>query len=212
MDILKKHSLFVIFAAGFILLISGIGTSYYWLTQIYLPEQINSNENAKKLVEWTETDSFEPPDNNTVSENQINKFMLVNESLHFLIQQLNENYSNSQWHVVFEMIKLQPEWKAQKYLAFKKFEMSPKEYDFIAEEITKYWIDRLKEKSAEHLKEMGWEMLEDKMDSTIHSKNYELFNAKEEQLNNIFTLFLTQDVKNMFMENDTITVNSDSLL
>ena len=211
MTILRKHPLLIIFAAGFILLISGIGTSYYWLTRIYLPQQINSNENAKKFVEWTETDPFVPPADNTVTQNQIDKFLLVNESLNFLLQQINEDYSESQWQVVFEMIKLQPEWKAQQYMALKKFELSPLEYDFIAEEITKYWIDRLKEKSAEHLKEMGWEILQDRIDSTKHSKNYNLFNSKEDQLNNIFTLFLTQDVKNMFMEVDTVIAKSDSL-
>jgi hypothetical protein len=208
---IKKHPLLIIFAAGFILLLSGIGTSYYWLTRIYLPDQINSNENAKNLVEWTEADSFAPPVDNTVSVSQINKFLLVNESLYFLLQQLNKDYSESQWYVVFEMIKLQPEWQAKKYLALKKFKLSPLEHEFITEEITKYWIDRLKEKSAEHLKEMGWEILQNRIDSTQHSKNYELFNSKEDQLNNIFTLFLSQDVKNMFMENDTTVANSDSL-
>ena len=209
---LKKHPLIIIFAAGFILLISGIGTSYYWLTRIYLPQQINSNENAKKLVEWTEKDSFTIPVDNRVTEKQINKFLLINESLYFMLQKLNNDYSDSQWQVVFEMIKLQPEWKAQKYMALNKFKLSPKEYDFITKEITKYWIYRLKEKSAEHLNEMGWEMLQNRMDSTHHSNNYELFNSKEDQLNNIFTLFLSQDVKNMFMEVDTVIAKSDSLL
>ena len=206
---LKKHPLLIIFAAGFILLISGIGTSYYWLTRIYLPDQINSNENAKNLLEWTENDSFAPPIDNTVSETQLDKFLLVNESLYFLLQQLNKDYSDSQWSVVFEMIKLQPEWQAKKYIALKKFDLSPLEYEFITEEITKYWIDRLKEKSVQQLKEMGWEILQDKMESTMHSNNYDLFNSKEDQLNNIFTLFLSQDVKNMFMEYDTLVVKAD---
>ena len=78
--------------------------------------------------------------------------------------------------------------------------------------IKKYWIERLKEKSAEHLRELGWEIFQNKLDSTIHSKNYDLFNSREDQLNNIFTLFLTQDVKNMFMENDTLSTKADSLL
>ena len=206
-----RHPLLIILAAGFILLISGIGSSYYWLTRIYLPEQINSNENAKKLIEWTESDSYIPPIDNSISESQLNKFLFVNESLYLLLQQLNEDYSDSQWQVVFEMIKLQPEWKANKYFALKKFNLSPLEYDFIAEEITKYWIDRLKEKSAERLKEMGWEILQNQTDSSVHSKNYDLFNSKEDQLNNIFTLFLTQDVKDMFIENDSAIVDSDSL-
>jgi len=212
MTTFKKHPLLIIFAAGFILLISGIGTSYYWLTRVYLPEQINSNENAKKLIEWTESDSYVIPKDNIVTENQINKFLHVNESLYFVLQQLNKDYSESQWQVVFEMIKLQPEWQANKYLALKKFDLSPLEYDFIADEITKYWINRLKEKSAEHLKDMGWEILQNQTDSTIHSNNYVLFNSKEDQLNNIFTLFLTQDVKDMFMGSDSVIVGPDSLL
>jgi hypothetical protein len=207
----KKHPLLIIFIAGFILLLSGIGTSYYWLTRIYLPDQINSNEEAKKLVEWTVTDSFIPPDNNNITEKQLDNFLLVNESLYFLLHQLNNDYNDSQLQVVFEMIKLQPEWQAKKYLALKKFNLSPLEYDFIANEISKYWIERLKEKSYEHLKELGWEILRDRKDSVAQSINYELFNSKEEQLNNIFTLFLTQDVKNMFMGDDTLFAISDSL-
>jgi len=57
----KKHPLLIIFAAGFILLISGIGSSYFWLTRIYLPEQINSNEEARKLMEWHLNDTYLPP-------------------------------------------------------------------------------------------------------------------------------------------------------
>lgn len=207
----KKHPLVIIFAAGFILLISGIGTSYYWLTRIYLPDQINSNADAKRLAEWAESDPFKPPEDNTVSETQLNKFLLVNQSLNFLIQQLNKNYSESQWQVVFEMIKLQPEWQAKKYVALKKFGLSPIEYDFITEEITKYWITQLKEKSAEQLKELGWELNNENNDSTRYFNNYDLFSSREDELNNIFTLFLTQDVKNMFMGNDSIDTSSDSL-
>lgn len=207
----KKHPLIIIFIAGFILLLSGIGTSYYWLTRIYLPDQINSNDDAKKLAEWTAADSFTAPENNYITKKQLDNFLLVNESLYFLLHQLNNDYNDSQWQVVFEMIKLQPEWQAKKYLALKKFDLSPLEYDFIANEISKYWIERLKEKSYEHLKELGWEILRDRKDSVAQSTNYELFNSKEEQLNNVFTLFLTQDVKNMFMEDDTVFAISDSL-
>lgn len=211
MTILRKHPLLIIFAAGFILLISGIGTSYYWLTRIYLPDQINSNENAKKLKEWTESDSFILPADNLITETQLDNFLQVNESLYFLLQQLNKEFNDSQWQVVFEMIKLQPEWQAKKYFALKKFNMSPREYNFITEEITKYWIERLKEKSVEHLKELGWEIDRDRTDSTMHSENYELFNSREDQLNSIFTLFLTQDVKDMFMEYDSAAAKADSL-
>lgn len=208
----KKHPLLIIFFAGLVLLLSGIGTSYYWLTSIYLPDQINSNDNAKKLAEWAASDSFTPPEDNYITKIQLDNFLLVNESLYFLLHQLNNDYNDSQWQVVFEMIKLQPEWQAKKYLALKKFDLSPMEYDFIANEITKYWIERLKEKSIEHLKELGWETFKVKKDSASQSINFELFNSREEQLNNIFTLFLTQDVKNMFMNDDTVLTNSDSLL
>lgn len=178
---LKKHPLLIILAAGFILLLSGIGTSHYWLTRIYLPDQINSNENAKKLIEWKEKDSFLPPADNKVTKAQLNNFLFVNEDLNFLLQQLNSDYSDSQWHVVLEMIKLQPEWKAKKYRSLKKYKLSPLEYDFITEEITKYWINRLKQKSADHLQRMGWDIPRDKIDSTIHTHNYELFNSREDE-------------------------------
>lgn len=207
----KRHPLIIIFLSGFILLLSGIGTSYYWLTQIYLPEQINANEEAKKLYEWTEFDSFSPPQDRVITKAQLDKFLLVNESLYFFLQQLSSNYSDSQWQVVFEMVKLRPEWQAKKYFALKKFGLSPREYDFIADEITKYWIMRLKEKSINHLNEMGWKIFENKFDTVTHSTSYELFSSEEEKLNNIFTLFLDQDVRNMFLQFNADSVNSDSL-
>ena len=208
---LKKHPLLIVLAAGFILLLSGIGTSYYWLTHIYIPEQINSNENAKKLQTWTLNDTFLPPTDSQITESQLEKFIQINQNLHGLLKKLKKEYSESQWQTILEMIKLQPEWRAQKYLSLKKYGMSPLEYEFVTDQITQYWILRFKEKYAEQLNEMGWEMLKEKMDSTIHSENYNLFFSKEEQLNNLFTLFLTEDLKNIFSDEDSLFISSDSL-
>jgi hypothetical protein len=201
----------MIFAAGFILLLSGIGTSYYWLTRIYIPEQINSNENAKKLVEWTEEDTFNPPPDNKITENQLERFIQINKTLYTLLKKLKKDYSDSQWQTVVEMVKIQPAWKAQKYIALKKYQMSPKEYEYINDQIRQHWILRFKERSAEQLKEMGWEMFEDRIDSSNHSENYDLFSLREEQLNSIFTLFLSDDVKKLLSDADTLSTNSDSL-
>jgi hypothetical protein len=207
----KNHPLIIIFAAGFILLLSGIGTSYYWLTRIYIPEQINSNENAKKLVEWTENDTFNPSNNNKITEIQLERFIKINKTLYALLIKLKKDYSDSQWQTIVEMVKMQPAWKAQKYLALKKYQMSPKEYEYINDQIRKHWILRFKEKSAEQLKEMGWEMFEDRLDSTNRSENYDLFSLREDQLNSIFTLFLSDEVKNLLSDVDSLSTNSDSL-
>lgn len=207
----KRHPLLIIFFSGLIIFISGIGTSYYWLTRIYLPEQINTNENARKMYEWQLADSYSPPLNRQVSEDQLNKFLLVNASINYLIQKLKRQFDDSQWQVVFEIIKMQPAWAAQKYAALKKFGLSPLEYDFIAEEISKYWRFRLKEKSAEHLKEFGWEYLPEKLENTEKDLNYPLFNSKEDQLNNLFSIFLNQDIKDFISEYDSTIVFNDSL-
>ncbi len=84
---LKKHPLLIIFAAGIILLISGVGTSYFWLTRIYLPEQIDANDDAKKLHEWHDTDPFSPPVDQRVSRKQLDKFLMINESLFYFFSQ-----------------------------------------------------------------------------------------------------------------------------
>ncbi len=208
---LKKHPLLIIFVSGLIIFISGIGTSYYWLTRIYLPEQINTNENARKLNDWQITDSYSLPHNRQVSPEQLNKFLLVNGSLNYLIQRLKTQFDESQWQVVIELIKMQPTWAAQKYVALQKFNLSPLEYDFIAEEISKYWRIRLKEKSAEHLKEFGWEYLPEKFENVETGVNYDLFNSNEDQLNNLFSLFLNQDIKELLNDYDSTIVFNDSL-
>jgi len=208
---LKKHPLLIILAAGFILLISGIGSSYYWLTRIYLPDQINSNENALKLKEWAETDQFKPPDNKKVTEEQLNKFLLVNQSLFYFLQNLKHKYNESQWQVVFEFIKMQPSWEGKKYIALKKFNLSPLEYDFISLEVSNYWKTRLKEISKDRLEKSGWDLITENLSETEHRINYDLFLANEDQLNNLFTIFLTPNLVSLFNSKDTANVIADSL-
>ena len=105
-------------------------------------------------------------------------------------------------------VRVQP---AQKYVAFQKFDLSPLEYDFIAEELSKYWRIRLKEKSAEHLKEFGWEFLHEKFKNVETGVNYDLFKSKEDQLNSLFSLFLNQDIKDLLNGYDSTIVFNDSL-
>ena len=43
---IRKRNLILILLAGIILLLTGFGSSYFWLTRIYLPREIDANENA----------------------------------------------------------------------------------------------------------------------------------------------------------------------
>lgn len=208
---LRKHPLLIIFTAGFILLISGIGTSYFWLTRIYLPDQINANTDALNFQKWYDSDLYIFPPDKKISNEQLDKFILVNESLHYFLQQLKTKFNESQWQVAFELIKMQPAWNAKKYQALNKFNLSPREYEFINEELTKYWILRLKEISIKKLHNSGWEILTDNVDKNDQTVNYDLFLSREDELNNVITLLLTPEMIDIFTSVDSLAVPNDSL-
>lgn len=182
---IKKRTYWIVFLCGFVLFLSGIGTSYYWITQIYLPQQMNTHINSKLLIEWTADDQFTPPSDGKISEEDINKFLLINESLTSELQQLRKLFEKSSWDIAFEVIKMQPEWAGKKYLALKKFGMTPKEYDWIVGCVINYWIYRWKEESLQNLLDFGW-TLDDTTQISGKPQNYELFNDHEEDLNRIF--------------------------
>ena len=99
---------------------TGLASSYYWITRIYIPEHLDSDENSKLLLQWELEDSFQPEDNDIITEQQFLKFLQVNESLSVEIQKLQKQFEDNSWSIAFEVIKIQPEWAGKKYLALKK--------------------------------------------------------------------------------------------
>ena len=97
-----------------------------------------------------------------------------------------ENYKNS-WSIAFEVIKIQPEWAGKKYLALKKFGLSPKEYNWITDCVIKHWIYAWKKESVENLREYGWE-LESFPEDSNQPVNSKLFIKYEKDLNRMFDL------------------------
>lgn len=200
---IKKRTYWIIFLCGFILLVSGIGTSYYWITRIYLPEQLNADANSKLLVEWTANDMFTPPIDGKITKENLAVFLLINESLTSELQQLRKLFEESSWDIAFEVIKMQPEWAGKKYLALKKFGMTPKEYDWMVSCVINYWIYRWKEESFENLRQFGWE-LDDTTRSKVKPQNYELFNSHKEDLNRIFDILWPEKQQTEQTQADTL--------
>ena len=184
---ITKRTLWIVLFAAIVLLICSIATSVYWLTQIYLPQQMDVHKNARLLVQWEEQDLYLPPENQLISQEKLILFIKVNESLYAQLQKIRQELENHFWTIAFEMIRLQPEWAGQKYLALKKFHLSPKEYDWIAEQVVDFWIFRWKEESLENLAEYGWNFEDSEPDSE-KPVNYELFLDYEEDLNRIFDI------------------------
>ena len=183
----KKRVLWIILLSGFILLVSSIGTSYFWITKIYLPEHINNSENSRLLRQWEKEDQYLPPDNGQITREQLARFLRVNESLIFVIQKLRRHFEENSWSIAFDVIKMQPEWAGKKYLALKTCELSPKEYSWITNCVTDFWIYRWKKESVERLREFGWSFEDYKLDFE-RPANYDLFLNYENDLNRIFDI------------------------
>jgi hypothetical protein len=158
MEMTRKKILWIIFLSAAVLLIIGLGSSYYWITRIYLPEQLDADENARLMRQWEKEDLFTSEENDVISEDQFLKFLQINESLSVEIRKLQKQFEKNSWSIAFEVIKIQPEWAGKKYLALKKFGLSPKEYNWITDCVIKHWIYTWKKESVENLREYGWEL------------------------------------------------------
>lgn len=206
---MRKHKLLIIFLSGFLLLITGIGSSYFWLVEIYLPEKIDANKNARLLEEWKLTDSFSVPPDHQISPAQLEKYLLVQSSLLYMAQRIKKQVGDeSYWGLTFDLIRMHPEWLGRKYLALKKFGMTPKEYDFINLELEEFWHYRFKEISLARLREMGFTVLPDSVNARFLPCNYEMLKEKESELSRIFQVLFPKQVNNILHKHDAI---SDSL-
>jgi len=184
----RTRTKIIVFFAGLFILLSGFASSYFWLTQIYLPEIINADENARLYQQWFETDTFRVSHNEPISHTQLIRFLHVNESLTFLLQRLRHQFEENSWALAIDMIQMRPEWLANKYLALKKHGMTPREYDWIADCVSEFWIYRWKQESAAKLEDYGLELKPSLRSDKLCAENYKLFLAYEDELNKIFEI------------------------
>jgi hypothetical protein len=183
----RKKILWIILLSAAVLLLSGLASSYYWITRIYLPEQLDADTNSRLLLQWEQEDNFVPPANGKITKEQFILFLLINESLSAEIQKLRKQFEENSWFIAFEVIKMQPEWAGKKYIALNKFNLSPKEYDWIVDSVIDFWIYKWKKESVENLRDYGWE-LESFPEDSIQPVNYKLFVSHENDLNRIFDI------------------------
>jgi hypothetical protein len=182
----KNFFLLIIFIA--FILIAVFISSFYWLFRIYLPEQIDTNENARLFREWYDHDSFKPPANNLMSAEQIISFIDVNEDLAVPLKKLQRKLEKNKWRMAIDILKMQPEWIAHKYVSLKKCHLSPREYEWIEKEIVRFWIYRWQESSLAKLQEYGWGMQMFSDSFNLKPDNYALLLEHEKDLNSIFDI------------------------
>ena len=189
----RKKILWIIFLSAAVLLLSALGSSYYWITRIYLPEQLDAHGNSRLLMQWEQEDTFVRPANGKILKEQFILFLQINESLTAEIQKLRKQFEENSWSIAFEVIKMQPEWAGKKYIALNKFNLSPKEYNWIVESVIEFWIYKWKRESVENLRDYGWE-LESFSEDSIQPINYDLFVSYEEDLNRIFDILWPENL------------------
>jgi hypothetical protein len=183
----KKSFLIILFSTIFALILGSTG-SFYWIKNVYLKEKIEDNLNAVKLNEWYQKDAFHPPANNKISDEQIQAFINANQHLAYLLERMQKQFKESSWSIAFEVIKMQPEWQASKYVALQECHLSPMEYDWIAEQVVHFWVYRWKQESLLVLKEYGWSF--DNLEHNEHTilVNYDILLKHEADLIKIFNI------------------------
>jgi len=187
MEMTRKKILLIIFLSTVILLATGLASIHYWITRIYLPEQMDSHANSRLMMQWEQEDLFLPSEDKIITEEQFMRFLQINESLSNEIQKIRNQFAENSWSIAFEVIKIQPEWAGKKYIALKKFNLTPKEYDWIADSVIEFWIYKWKKEYVKSLRDYGWE-LESFPEDSIRPANYKMFITYEDDLNLIFDL------------------------
>jgi hypothetical protein len=183
-----KKRIGLIVLAGFFILLGGVFSSFFWLVKVYLPEQININENARCYSAWYAQDAFIPPADQIISTRQIKAFLDVNGSLEVLLRRLHHQLEENRWRMAIDIIKMQPEWLAYRYQALKKYNLSPREYEWIEKQVFRFWIYRWQEGSLAKLRNYGWEMQMLSAADRIKPPNHALLLEYEKELNRIFDI------------------------
>jgi hypothetical protein len=188
----RRRTKIIIFFAGLFILMSGFGSSYYWITHVYLPDIINADENARLYQEWFAGDTFRADPGKLISRVELERFIKVNESLVFLVQRLRRKFEQNSLTSALDMIRMRPEWLATKYLALKRNGLSPREYDWIADCVVEFWIYRWKKESAEQLEAYGWNLKPSVNTDRLCQANHKLFLAYEDELDTILNTLWPQ--------------------
>jgi hypothetical protein len=183
----KKYLIVILLSTGFALIL-GTSISYYWIKNVYLKEKIEANQNATLLNKWYTEDSFRPPKDNKIKPEQIQAFIHANQHLAYLLERMQKEFEENSWSIAFEVIKMQPEWQARKFVALQEVHLSPVEYDWIADQVARFWIYRWKEESRQMLNEYGWSFENGNDDEEKVQINYDLLLRYESDLNKIFNL------------------------
>ena len=183
----KKYFIIILLSTGFALIL-GTAISYYWIKNVYLKEKIEANRDAVMLNKWYLEDTFRPPENNKIEPEQIQAFIHANQHLSYLLERMQKEFQENSWSIAFEVIKMQPEWQASKFVALQEVHLSPVEYDWISEQVAQFWIHRWKEESRQMLKEYGWSIENIDHDENAVQINYDLLLRYESDLNKIFNI------------------------
>ena len=182
-----KYLLIILLSTGFALIV-GFAGSYYWIKNVYLKEKIELKVNATKLTEWYQEDKFVPPKDNKITDRQMVAFLQTNQHLSYLLERMQKQLEENSWSIAIEVIKLQPEWQAKKYIALQESNLSPMEYDWITNQVVHFWIYQWKEESLQILKEYGWSFDNLRHDEDTIIVNLELLQKYEKELIKTFNL------------------------
>jgi len=183
----KKYFIIILLSTGFALIL-GTTISYYWIKNVYLKEKIEANQDAAMLNQWYMEDTFRPPEDNKIKPEQIQAFIHANQHLSYLLERMQKEFQENSWSIAFEVIKMQPEWQARKFVALQEVHLSPMEYDWIADQVAHFWIYRWKEESRQMLKEYGWSFENIDQNENAIQINYDLLLRYESDLNKIFNI------------------------
>jgi hypothetical protein len=199
----KKYTIIILFSTIFALALGATG-SYYWIKNIYLKEKIEANRHARLLNDWYQQDTFVPPQNGQITERQLLAFVKVNKELVYLLERMQKQFEENSWTIAFEVIKMQPEWQASKYVALQQSILSPAQYDWISHQVILFWIHRWKQQSFELFREYGWSFDNIKPNENFMLINYELFLKYDQELNEIFDiLWPERDAQNIIRIDST---------
>ena len=199
----KKYTLIILFSTLFALILGAV-ISWYWIKNVYLKEKIEANVDAASLNKWYLEDTFLPPENNKISDDQIQAFIHVNRHLAYLLERMRKEFEESTWSIAFEVIKMQPEWQARKYIALQESNLSPVEYDWIADQVAYFWIYRWKEESRQMLKEYGWSIENINQNEDLVRVNYDLLLRYENDLSKIFDILWPERDRTKVLGSDTL--------
>lgn len=178
----------VVIASTLVALCTGFAISYYWITDIYLSEKIEANANALKLKHWYRNDHFHPPVDGQINQEQVVAFIKVNKDLAHMLERIRRKFEEKSWFIAIDVIQMQPEWQEKKFLALKKHNLSPLEYDWIVDQVIHFWAFQWQKQYLQDLRELGWNFDNLKWDANKYPQNYDILKSYESELNDIINI------------------------